>query len=94
LFVLLILFQGLFIRLKGEQNQPKTVNFQEHPIERCLIDQESVEHGSPGGLMTNLKVLKPFLPGQVEIAFESNVASHRKCTLLSFRMVEGYSPIG
>jgi hypothetical protein len=91
---LLILFQGVFICLKGEQNQPKTVNFQEYPIERRLIGQESVEHSSPGCLMMNLKVLKPFLPGQVEMPFESNVASHWECALLSFRMVEGYSSIG
>lgn len=64
------------VRLKGKENESKTLNFQENPVERRLIRQRSAQHCSAGSLGQQSERLKPFLPGRVQLPFERDVTSH------------------
>lgn len=64
------------VRLKGKENEPKTLNFQEDPVERRLIGQRSVQHCFAGSLGQKSERLKPFLPGRVQLPLDRDVASH------------------
>ncbi len=64
------------VRLKGKENETKTLNFQENPIERRLIRQRSLQHCSAGSLGQKSERLKPFLPGRVQLPLDRDVTLH------------------
>jgi hypothetical protein len=79
----LALFSWLFVRrsfagFKGEQTQTEAANGEQHTVERCLIRQLPDEQGRPLGLMNDLEIVKPGLPGGVQVSFDADVTSHQR----------------
>jgi hypothetical protein len=62
--------------LKREQGQTQAIDFEQNAIERRLIEQRSAERRFARCLWENLKILKPFLPGWVQMFFDTDVASY------------------
>ncbi|GHO81523.1 hypothetical protein KSD_92940 [Ktedonobacter sp. SOSP1-85] len=71
----LLRFRSL-VCFQGEQDQTQTVDLEQYSIERRLIEQRSAEHRFVRCFWENLKILKPFLPGRVQMSFDGNAVSH------------------